>query len=209
MGSNTFVRADIWTIAQTEQGNVVLVRPRESDLAVPIFIGQLETQAILIGLGKVSMPRPLTHDLLLSLSGKLGAELVRVEICDLREKTFFARLILLRDGMELELDARPSDAIALAVRCEAEVFIAENIVEEAGIPVEMVRDGQNYDAGEGDSGHIEDSGPGVVDATGVSAGLDAADAEANRERLKHELETAIAEEDYERAALIRDRLKQL
>jgi uncharacterized protein len=164
MGSNTFVRADIWTIAQTEQGNVVLVRPRESDLAVPIFIGQLETQAILIGLGKVSMPRPLTHDLLLSLSGKLGAELVRVEICDLREKTFFARLILLRDGMELEIDARPSDAIALAVRCEAEVFIAENIVEEAGIPVEMVRDGQNYDAGDGDSSRTGDSSTTIVGA---------------------------------------------
>ena len=209
MGSNTFVRADIWTIAQTEQGNVVLVRPRESDLAVPIFIGQLETQAILIGLGKVSMPRPLTHDLLLSLSGRLGAELVRVEICDLREKTFFARLILLRDGMELEIDARPSDAIALAVRCEAEVFIAENIVEEAGIPVEMVRDGQNIDTGEGDSGHTGDSGPAVADAAGISSGSGSADAEAERERLKHELEVAIAEEDYERAALVRDRLKLL
>jgi bifunctional DNase/RNase len=209
MGSNTFVRADIWTIAQTEQGNVVLVRPRESDLAVPIFIGQLETQAILIGLGKVSMPRPLTHDLLLSLSGRLGAELVRVEICDLREKTFFARLIMLRDGMEFEIDARPSDAIALAVRCEAEVFIAENIVEEAGIPVEMVRDGQNYDAGDGDSSHTGDSGTAFAGATGVSGGLEAVDAEVERERLKHELEAAIAEEDYERAALIRDQLKQL
>lgn len=208
MGSNTFVRADIWTIAQTEQGNVVLVRPRESDLAVPIFIGQLETQAILIGLGKVSMPRPLTHDLLLSLSGRLGAELIRVEICDLRDKTFFARLILLRDGMELEVDARPSDAIALAVRCEAEVFIAENIIEEAGIPVEMVKDGQNYDAGDGDSSHTAESGMGFVGMTGVSSGLSAVDAEVERERLKHELEAAISEEDYERAALIRDRLKQ-
>ncbi|MDX9958187.1 MAG: bifunctional nuclease domain-containing protein [Clostridia bacterium] len=209
MGSNTFVRADIWTIAQTEQGNVVLVRPRESDLAVPIFIGQLETQAILIGLGKVSMPRPLTHDLLLSLSGRLGAELIRVEICDLREKTFFARLILLRDGTELEIDARPSDAIALAVRCEAEVFIAENIVEEAGIPVEMVRDGQSYDIGDGDSSHTDDSRTSFDSATGASSGLDAGGAEGERERLKHELEAAIAEEDYERAALIRDRLKQL
>ncbi len=209
MGSNTFVRADIWTIAQTEQGNVVLVRPRESDLAVPIFIGQLETQAILIGLGKVNMPRPLTHDLLLSLSTRLGAELVRVEICDLREKTFFARLILLRDGMEFEIDARPSDAIALAVRCEAEVFIAENIVEEAGIPVEMVRDGQNYDAGDGDSSHTEESGSDFVGTTSNPSGLDTSDAEVEREKLKHELEAAIAEEDYEQAALIRDKLKVL
>jgi hypothetical protein len=206
MGSNTFVRADIWTIAQTEQGNVVLVRPRESDLAVPIFIGQLETQAILIGLGKVSMPRPLTHDLLLSLSGRLGAELVRVEICDLREKTFFARLILLRDGLELELDARPSDAIALAVRCDAEVFIAENIVEEAGIPVEMVRDGQNYEAGDGGQGTT--SGP---EADSIPAGVagGSGNMDTEMEKLRHELEAAIAEEDYERAALIRDRLKLL
>jgi hypothetical protein len=206
MGSNTFVRADIWTIAQTEQGNVVLVRPRESDLAVPIFIGQLETQAILIGLGKVSMPRPLTHDLLLSLSGRLGAQLVRVEICDLREKTFFARLILLREGQELELDARPSDAIALAVRCDAEVFIAENIVEEAGIPVEMVRDGQNYDAADG--GH----GDGLETDTATSRSAsnpEGRDADTELEKLRHELETAITEEDYERAALIRDRLKLL
>lgn len=205
MGSNTFVRADIWTIAQTEQGNVVLVRPRESDLAVPIFIGQLETQAILIGLGKVSMPRPLTHDLLLSLSGRLGAELVRIEICDLREKTFFARLILLRDGMELELDARPSDAIALAVRCEAEVFIAENIVEEAGIPVELVKDGQNYDAGEG--GGADQETP--ASTIGDNDTQDAKGIDMERDRLKHELETAITEEDYEQAALLRDRLKLL
>jgi len=208
MGSNTFVRADIWTIAQTEQGNVVLVRPRESDLAVPIFIGQLETQAILIGLGKVSMPRPLTHDLLLSLSGRLGAELVRVEICDLREKTFFARLILLRDGLELELDARPSDAIALAVRCDAEVFIAENIVEEAGIPVEMVRDGQNYEAG--DAGHDDGAAAGAGNAAlgppGTSGSMDP---ESELEKLRQELEAAIAKEDYEQAALIRDRLKLL
>lgn len=206
MGSNTFVRADIWTIAQTEQGNVVLVRPRESDLAVPIFIGQLETQAILIGLGKVSMPRPLTHDLLLALSGRLGAELVRIEICDLREKTFFAKLILLREGMEMELDARPSDAIALAVRCEAEVFIAENIVEEAGIPVEMVRDGQNYDAadgGHGDGPEAEkDASRDTSDSRSMNTGTEL-------ERLRHELEAAIAEEDYERAALLRDRLKLL
>jgi uncharacterized protein len=205
MGSNTFVRADIWTIAQTEQGNVVLVRPRESDLAVPIFIGQLETQAILIGLGKVSIPRPLTHDLLLSVSGRLGAELVRIEICDLREKTFFARLILLHDGLELELDARPSDAIALAVRCDAEVFIAENIVEEAGIPVELVRDSQSHDSLDG---YKSDAGQESSGAASRNTGI-AGSATAERDKLKHELEAAIAEEDYERAAQIRDRLKIL
>jgi hypothetical protein len=206
MGSNTFVRADVWTVAQTDQGNVVLVRPRESELAVPIFIGQLETQAILIGLGRVAMPRPLTHDLLLSVSRRLGAELARIEICDLRDKTFFARLILIRDGLELDIDARPSDAISLAVRCDAEVFIAEDIVEEAGIPIEMVREGQAYEV---DQGNTAGHGSGAAGHQAAAAsGSVVALSQAERDRLARELEAAIDSEDYERAAAIRDRLKQ-
>ena len=140
MGSNTFVRADVWTVAQTDQGNVVLIRPKESDLVVPIFIGHLETQSILIGLGRVDMPRPLTHDLLMSVIHALEAELVRIEIRDLRERTFFANVVIKAAEGEMTIDARPSDAIALAVRCRAEVYISEDIVESAGVPVDMIRE---------------------------------------------------------------------
>jgi len=176
------VEADIWTVAQTDQGNVVLVRPKGSELAVPIFIGQLETQSILIGLGHVEVPRPLTHDLLLSALKTLGADLTRIEINDLREGTFYARLILSRGEETLVVDARPSDAIAAAVRAGCPVFIAEAVVEEAGISVNLVSE---------------------------SSKLGASGSEDEKERLRKELEEAIAEEDYERAALLRDKLKDL
>lgn len=182
MATNTLVEADIWTVAQTDQGNVVLVRPKRSELAVPIFIGQLETQSILIGLGHVEVPRPLTHDLFLSTIKALDAELVRIEINDLRDGTFYARLILARGEDTLTVDARPSDAIAAAVRAGCPVFIAEAIVEEAGISVNLVSE---------------------------SARLEASGSADETERLRKELEEAIAEEDYERAALIRDKLKDL
>ena len=90
---NTLVKAEIWTIARTDQGNAVLVRPIGAEIAVPIFIGQLETQSILIGFGDVAVPRPLTHDLMLSVVRRMGSELLRIEINDLKDGTFFARLV--------------------------------------------------------------------------------------------------------------------
>src|SRR5208283_451858 len=105
MEGQTFVEAEVWTVAQTDQGNVVLVRPKGSDLAVPIFIGQLETQSILIGMGGVEVPRPLTHDLLLSMVSALSAEMARIEIHDLREGTFYARILLRSDGRDIVVDA--------------------------------------------------------------------------------------------------------
>ena len=195
MAEQTFVEADIWTVAQTDQGNVVLVRPKGSDLAVPIFIGQLETQAILIGMGHVDVPRPLTHDLAISLIHSLGADIGRIEINELREGTFFARIALRVGDSEMLIDSRPSDAIGIAVRAGCPVFIAESVVEEAGISVNLVT-GENALSAEGEG---ESSG----------ATLSSGPAGAERIRLGAELEKAIAEEDYERAAMIRDKLKEL
>jgi len=196
MSSPTFVEAEIWTVAQTEQGNVVLVRPKGSDLAVPIFIGQLETQSILIGLGRVDVPRPLTHDLAISLLVSLGAALARVEINELREGTFFARLVISRDGAESLVDSRPSDAIALAVRAGCPVYIAESVVDEAGISVNLVSE-------RGGTGIVE------IDPERATDLVTRPVPSGERERLRAELEEAIAEEDYERAALLRDRLRDL
>lgn len=205
MGSNTLVQADVWTIAQTEQGNVVLVRPKESNVAVPIFIGQLETQSILIGLGRVEMPRPLTHDLVLSVIAALGARLARIEISDLRDGTFFARIVLAVASGELVLDSRPSDAIAIAVRTKADVYIAESIVEEVGVPVDMIREAPQAERAE-DAEEVAMPDSTLSWPTGAGE-----DGEPSRERalLEAELAAAIADEDYERAAAIRDRLKAL
>jgi uncharacterized protein len=223
MAEPTFVEAEIWTVAQTDQGNVVLVRPKGSEVAVPIFIGQLETQSILIGMGGVEVPRPLTHDLVVSLLGSLGVEVSRVEIHDLREGTFFARLILRSQDKEIVVDSRPSDAIGIAVRALCPVFIAETVVEEAGISVNLVA---GMRGAEGEAGLLGEQG-GELDAEGAEGGpasggsapgspasdsatLPAAASSDKRvDRLRAELEKAISDEDYERAATIRDKLKEL
>ena len=187
---STLVKAEIWTVARTEQGNAVLVRPIGADVAVPIFIGQLETQSILIGFGGVPMPRPLTHDLILALFRQFGAELLRIEIHDLRDGTFYARLVLGQEGEELTIDSRPSDAIALAVRKKCPVYIAETVVDAAGIAIELIADTEASLAGEG-----------APDGTKASGD--------ERATLQIELEKAVASEEYEHAAAIRDMLKTL
>jgi hypothetical protein len=178
------VEAEIWTVARTDQGNAVLVRPLGAETAVPIFIGQLETQSILIGMGNVPMPRPLTHDLILSLFKEMKIELQRIEITNLKEGTFFAKLILQQDEKKMVIDARPSDAMGIAVRKKCPIFIAEAVVEDAGIPISSITE-QNISS--------EDVDP----------------SEQEREKLKKDLETAVAEENYEEAARIRDRLNEL
>lgn len=195
---NTLVKAEIWTVARTEQGNAVLVRPIGSEIAVPIFVGQLETQSILIGFGDVAMPRPLTHDLLLDLIKHLGADLLRIEITDLKDGTFYARLVLLgpneMEGQEFTVDARPSDAIALAVRKKCPVYIAENIVDAAGVSVNLIVDAA--------AGHMSETGE-------AGRGQGNKDREAERRALEAELERAVAAEEYERAASIRDLLSAM
>jgi bifunctional DNase/RNase len=206
MAGQTFVEADIWTVAQTDQGNVVLVRPKGSDLAVPIFIGQLETQSILIGMGGVDVPRPLTHDLALSLVAALGSEVLRIEINDLREGTFFARMVLRGVGKDIVVDSRPSDAIGIAVRAACPVFIAESVVEEAGISVNLVNGSAGSDASLATAGGDEPSGAKQRRDRGLPT---TASADKQRDKLRDELENAISVEDYERAAKIRDALKDL
>jgi len=178
------VEAEIWTVAHTEQGNAVLVKPLGSDLAVPIFIGQLEAHSILIGLGGVPMPRPLTHDLFISLMEKMGILLERIEITELKEGTFYSRLLLRQGGKKLIIDSRPSDALGLAVRIKCPIFIAEPIIAEAGVSVKLVSEEEP-----------KEKGPNPR--------------ELEMARLKSELEKALETENYEEAARLRDRLREL
>jgi len=206
---NTLVKAEIWTIARTDQGNAVLIRPLGSEIAIPIFIGQLETQSILIGFGDVSIPRPLTHDLMLALIERLGADILRIEINDLRDGTFYARLILSGTAAmgpgEFVLDARPSDALALAVRRKCPVYIAENVVDAAGVAVNLIVDAAAIDNPAALTN--PDTEEPASDDSGLFTRLGYSSAE--REILQAELEQAVAAEEYERAAKIRDRLAAL
>jgi uncharacterized protein len=112
---------------------VVMLKEKGSSRYLPIWIGHFEADDIAIPMQKVPVSRPLTHDLLRSSIGALGARLDRVVINDLADETFFAKLILEQDGRTLEVDARPSDAIALAIRAEVPIFVEEKVLDSAGM----------------------------------------------------------------------------
>lgn len=181
------VEAEIWSIARIGQDNAVLVRPVGGELAVPIYIDQYQTQSILIGLGNVPMPRPLTHDLLVSILGELEVSIERVEITSLKEGTFYAQIIIDRGGTHTTIDARPSDSIALAVRLKCPIYIAEAVVEEAGSEISTI------------TGEVEESAGGEVEGEFIS----------ERERLIEDLQKAIDEENYEQAAVLRDKINEI
>jgi hypothetical protein len=121
---------------------IVLLKTVDEDRFLPIWIGHPEAAAILMKLQGASPPRPMTHDLLTEVVSELKAEVVRVTVTELRENTYFAKITIVHDGQELEIDSRPSDAIALAVRCEAQIFVADDVVEESGIEFQAGDDEQ-------------------------------------------------------------------
>jgi bifunctional DNase/RNase len=112
----------------------IVLREKAGDRVIPIFIGYNEAIAIDRKLKDVAVPRPLTHDLLQSVIERMGGKLERVVLNDLRDGTYYALLIIQKDGQRVEVDARPSDAIALAVRTGAPVFAEESVIQKAMSP---------------------------------------------------------------------------
>jgi uncharacterized protein len=115
---------------------IVLLKTADGNKFLPIWIGHPEAAAILMKLQGPTPPRPMTHDLFSQMLEQLDAEIVRVTVTELRESTFYASITLQQDGSEYEIDSRPSDAIALALRAEAPIFVAEDVIEESGIEFE-------------------------------------------------------------------------
>jgi uncharacterized protein len=112
---------------------IVLLKTVDEDRFLPIWIGHPEAASILMKLQGTSPQRPMTHDLFTDVVTELKGEIVKVTVTELRENTYFARITIVQDGQELEIDSRPSDAIALAVRCDAQIFAADDVVDESGI----------------------------------------------------------------------------
>jgi hypothetical protein len=110
---------------------IIILKDLESRNAVPIWIGLIEASAIATELEKIQLSRPMTHDLLKNILGALGVRVTKIEVNDLRDNTFFASIFLDREGGVLEIDSRPSDAIALALRTGATIFIAKEVIEKA------------------------------------------------------------------------------
>jgi len=126
---------------------LLLLKERDGERVLPVGIGPLEAQAIVMPLQGVKPPRPMTHDILVEIVSSLGGHLRRVEIVDLIESTFHARLMLETGGEERTYDIRPSDAVALAVRTETPIFVAEAVFDQAGILSPQVEPASEEEAG--------------------------------------------------------------
>lgn len=179
------IHVKVAQVSLSNMGFVVLLRGIQDERTLPIFIGGPEAQSIGFVMEKVNVPRPLTHDLFKSVMDNLECRMKRVEISELKDNTFYARLLLERDGMESDIDARPSDAIALALRFSAPIYVAEEVMNTAGVVME---DEKGRKAGD-----EEKAGP----------------PRTHLEALEQKLERAIKAERYEDAAKLRDEIRKL
>jgi hypothetical protein len=118
------------------QYRVVILKDTTSDRYLPIWIGPCEADAITVELNEMPPQRPLTHDLLKSTIREMGGRVVHILISDLRSDVYYARVVVELNGREIEIDSRPSDALALAVRVKSPIFIAESVMDRAGIEPE-------------------------------------------------------------------------
>jgi bifunctional DNase/RNase len=165
----------------------------EGNRRLPIIIGAFEAQAIALELEKIQPPRPMTHDLLRDSFEAVDMEVTQVVIDELREGTFFAKIRYRHNGEERQLDSRPSDAVALAVRVDAPIFVAPTVLEEAGIVAEDEADISSL-AEQAEESPATD--PEEMGGTEL-------------EKMEKKLEQAVEEEDYERAAELRDEIQRL
>ena len=115
---------------------IVLLKTADGNRFLPIWIGHPEAAAILMKLQGASTPRPMTHDLVTEMLSQLDAQVVRITVTELKENTFYATITVQQDGTEIDIDSRPSDAIALAVRSDAPIFAADAVIEESAIEFE-------------------------------------------------------------------------
>ena len=120
-------------IDENRSEQVIVLKEQSGSRFLPVVIGMAEVNAIKLKLSGISPPRPLTHDLLLHSIKELGASLKEIHIDKLEQNTFFAKLILVKNGSpEIKIDARPSDSVALALRADAPIFVAEEVLDQAG-----------------------------------------------------------------------------
>lgn len=181
--------------SQTQSGAYALVLgEKEGKRRLPIIIGGFEAQAIAIELENMTPSRPLTHDLFKSFSDAFSIKLEEVTIYNLVEGIFFAKLLCERNGERIELDARTSDAVALAVRYKCPIYTYEFILSSAGI---VLDEKSEEEAGEDFS---------MEDITGTTAKKEKQ--ESSIEDLESQLNEAIKKEDYEKASKLRDEIER-
>ena len=141
------VKIDSIRVSLMSQHRVVVLKEIDSDRYLPIWIGPFEADAITLQLQGVQVARPLTHDLLKSVIEQMGAKISHIVVTELKNDTFYAHIVMDVDGKSIEIDSRPSDAIALAVRVSAPLFVAEQVMVDASIVPETGLDELEPDKG--------------------------------------------------------------
>ena len=144
-------------VSLMSQHRIVVLREESGERYLPIWIGPFEADAITIQLQGIEAGRPMTHDLLRQIAESLDGEITHVVISDLQNETFFAEIVLEANGETLEIDSRPSDAVALAVRVNVPIYVAEEVMEKAGMEPEeelgpLERDGEAPEDRPGETG---------------------------------------------------------
>ena len=127
------VTVDSVKVSMLSQHRVVVLKEEEDERYLPIWIGPFEADAITIGLQNVQMTRPLTHDLLKAVIDRMDASISHIRVNDLRNDTFYAEIVVEQNGRTLEIDSRPSDAIALAVPVNVPIYVSQDVMDRAGI----------------------------------------------------------------------------
>ncbi|MDQ7053496.1 MAG: DUF151 domain-containing protein [candidate division KSB1 bacterium] len=176
------VKVDRVTLDTASNRFVVILKDEQNRRWLPIVVGSTEAQAIALQLERIKPPRPLTHDLMKNLLDSIEVRVSRVVVNDLRENTYYALIGLKVNGSHTEIDARPSDAIALALRTDSPIFVEEEVMRKAS---------------------VSDKDTEVMESPEDLAPMD------KLERLNMELEKAVSEERYEDAARIRDEINAL
>jgi len=197
-----FLEAKIDNVSVSNLGFIVFLKAAGDVRVLPIFIGANEAQSIAIAYNNQTPPRPLTHDLMKNILGMLDVEVVKIQVTHLTDNTFFGRIHLRKEGIEeMDVDARPSDAIALALRYRVPIFVHKDVYEAAAIVVKETGEAEGQTPAEAAE----------IVATGPKRGQSEPAEEthmARVERLKEQLKRALAAEHYEEAAKLRDELKR-
>lgn len=181
--------------ASTGGAYALLLKEVYGNRRLPIIIGQFEAQSIALELEGLRPPRPLTHDLLKILIENLGASLVEVVVTELKDNTFFAKIVLEVSSLSNEIDSRPSDAIALAIRMNAPIYVNDSVMDTASFLPSQEQPEFTEDSQE----HLDL--PDTPPATSSTR-------EAKLAALQEKLRLALEVEDYERAAKIRDEIQR-
>lgn len=203
------IEAKVHSLAITDKGFVVMLKPINSERVIPIFIDYLQAQSMATALFNYKIGRPLTHDLINSIFQKCNIRLVNIIIDNVHLDTYYSKLVIEHNGKNEFVDARPSDAIALALRFQVSIFVEEHVIEKAGMIIE-------------DNGSKE-----LEMKSGIPYNYQVFDKEANSENKRRDiklnnengaktkeeiqklLEQAVKEERYEDAAKYRDELNNL